>query len=309
MISGLLGGLLWGLDTVVLGIALVSSKFTSTETALFLAPFVSTFLHDTFSAIWMFIYMGAKKELPNVLKALKTKSGKFIILGALLGGPIGMTGYVNAIKYIGPSYTAILSALFPAVGALFSYIFLKEKMRWWQIIGLLVAIGGVIGLGYSPSNSEITNLFLGFGFALLCIIGWASEAVICAYGMKDPDVSDKHALQIRQTVSALFYGLIILPLLKGWSFSLSIFTDNSIIYIIASALFGTVSYLCYYKAINKIGASKAMSLNITYSAWSIIFSFILIGTKPTLSSIIFGIIIIIGSLIAAVNIEEFKNKK
>ena len=63
MIYGLLSGLLWGLDTVLLGIALAMSQFVSTEQAIFLAPFVSTFLHDTFSSIWMAIYMTIKKEL------------------------------------------------------------------------------------------------------------------------------------------------------------------------------------------------------------------------------------------------------
>ena len=45
------------------------------------------------------------------------------MLGALLGGPVGMTGYLLAIKYLGPAYTAIISSLYPALGALLSYLF------------------------------------------------------------------------------------------------------------------------------------------------------------------------------------------
>ena len=48
MIYGLLSGILWGLDTVLLGIALTMTPFISTEQAIFLAPLVSTFLHDLF---------------------------------------------------------------------------------------------------------------------------------------------------------------------------------------------------------------------------------------------------------------------
>ena len=120
MISGILAGILWGLDTVILGIALSMSTFVSTEQAIVLAPFVSTFIHDFCSSIWMLIYMGIKKQYGNILRAVKTRSGKFIILGALLGGPIGMSGYVAAINYIGPAYTAIISAMFPALGAFLS---------------------------------------------------------------------------------------------------------------------------------------------------------------------------------------------
>lgn len=123
MITGLTAGILWALDTVILGIALAMTPFVSTEQAVFLAPFVSTFIHDFCSSLWMLLYMGIKKQLKNVIRALKTRSGKFIVLGALLGGPIGMSGYVAAINYIGPAYTAIISSMFPALGALLSYIF------------------------------------------------------------------------------------------------------------------------------------------------------------------------------------------
>lgn len=304
MLTGIMAGVLWALDTVILGIALAMSPFTSTEQAIFLAPFVSTFLHDLFSTVWMFIYTGIRRQYKNVIRAFKTRSGKFIMLGALLGGPIGMSGYVAAIKYIGPSYTAIISAMFPALGALLSHIFLKEKMHVFQMVGLGVSICGVILLGYVPGGEIGNNVWLGFGCALLCCIGWASEAVICAYGMKDPDVSDEQALQIRQMTSAVFYGVVILPVLRGWNIASDIITTKASGIIVFAALFGTVSYLCYYRAINKLGATKAMALDITYSAWAILFSLLLLGVVPDVKSVISGIMIIAGSVAAAADTRK-----
>ena len=304
MITGLSAGILWGLDTVILGIALVMTPFVSTEQAIFLAPFVSTFLHDACSSIWMLLYMGVKKQYKNVIKALKSRSSKVLVLGALLGGPIGMSGYVAAINYIGPAYTAIISALFPALGALLSYIFLKEKMKPVQIAGLIVSIIGIIVLGYTPGAGEVKNLILGFSCAILCCIGWASEAVICAYGLKDPDISDEQALQIRQLTSAVFYGIVILTIIKGWGFTINLLNTKAFVIILISAFFGTTSYLCYYRAIATIGAAKSMALNITYSAWSIVFSIFLLHTLPDIKSIICGIIIVLGSLVAAADMKE-----
>jgi len=311
MAYGLLAGFFWGLDTVILGIALVMSSFLSTEQAILLAPFISTFIHDFCSSLWMLCYMGIKKESKKILAALKTRSGKVIVLAALMGGPIGMTSYVLSISYIGAAYTAIISALFPGVGALLSYIFLKEKMKGYQIAGLTVSILGVIALGYSPGGNESTNMLLGFLFALICVIGWASEAVIIAYGLKTQEISDRLALQIRQLTSAIFYGAIIIPFVGGWSFSLSILSTKTAAIILLAALFGTASYLFYYKAINKIGASKAMALNITYSAWSIVFGAIILNEEVSLRSVISALIIVGGSVTAAANLEEmvmFKKK-
>ncbi|SFN57560.1 DMT family transporter [Proteiniclasticum ruminis] len=309
MFDGLLAGLLWGLDTVILGIALARTPFVSTEAAVFLAPFVSTFIHDFFSSLWMLLYTGVRGEFSNVLRALRSKSGKFIVLAALIGGPVGMTGYVLSIKYIGAAYTAIISSLFPAVGALFSYIFLKEKMKPYQLIGLFVSIGGVIALGYTPGGSDTSNLVLGFLFAILCVVGWAAEAVIIAYGLKDPQISDSQALQIRQLTSALFYAVIILPVLGGWLLSTEVLASSTMPVILLSAFFGTASYLFYYKAIGKIGASKAMALNITYCAWAVVFGVIILQQTVSLRDIVLGLVIIAGSLIAAADLKELIPEK
>ncbi|WP_129600116.1 DMT family transporter [Anaerophilus nitritogenes] len=309
MFEGLAAGLLWGLNTVILGVALAMTPFISTEQAIFLAPFVSTFIHDFCSTLWMLIYMGIKKQYSNIIKALKSKGGRFVVLAALLGGPIGMTGYVLSIKYIGAAYTAIISAMFPAVGAFLSYVFLKEKMKLYQLIGLIVSITGVVLLGYTPENGGVSNAFIGLLFALLCVFGWAAEAVIISYGLKGSDISDEQALQIRQLTSALFYGIIILPIIRGWGFTINIISTKTTLIILAAALFGTASYVFYYKAIHKIGAAKATALNITYCTWAIVFGYLLLNETVSVKDIICAIFIISGSILAASDIREFFQKK
>lgn len=56
-----------------------------------------------------------------------------------------MTGYVSFINYIGSGYTVIILALFSAIGAVLSYIFLKGKMDIVEIVGLVICIALVIG--------------------------------------------------------------------------------------------------------------------------------------------------------------------
>lgn len=298
MSTGLAAGIFWALDTVILGVALAMTPFISGEQAVILAPFASTFLHDACSSVWMLIYMTVTKQLKSVLYALKSSSGKYMIIAGILGGPVGMSGYVAAIRYIGPGYTAIISAMYPALGALLSFIFLKEKMCPVQIVGLAASILGVVVLGYQGGHTP-EKFVLGFVCALICCVAWALEGVICAHGMKDPKVNNTQALQIRQLVSALFYGIVILPTIGGWDLALSAIPTGAGGFIILAAFFGTASYLCYYKALSNLGVSKAMPLNITYSAWSIVFSFIFIGTVPDIKSVICGIVVVLGSIVAA----------
>ena len=64
MFAGIVAGITWAAETIILGIALAMSPFVSTEQAVFLAPFVSTFLHDFFSAVFSWIYNGVRGNLP-----------------------------------------------------------------------------------------------------------------------------------------------------------------------------------------------------------------------------------------------------
>ncbi len=313
MVSGILSGILWALATIALGVALDMSAFCSTPQALFLAPFVSTFLHNASSALWGAIYNGFRGNLPKVWRALKTKSGRIVAVAAVIGGPVGMTGYLLAIKYMGASIGAVASAIFPAIGTVLAYFFLKEKVKRSQWIFLAFTLLGVYGLSYSP-DMQITNFWLGLAGTAMCSIGWGVEAVILAKCLKDPAVTDECVLQIRQTTSALVYGVVLLPILKGWGFTADLFTAANwpLLGAIALAgLFATGSYLFYYKAIAGIGASKAMALNVTYCAWSIIFTVLILRDTSALTptTILCALVVLVCGVFAATDITTIFGKK
>ena len=309
---GLLSGLLWGLDTVVLGIALVMAPYDGTPEALAYAAIVAAFFHDAACAVFMLAYMGAKGRLKDTWAALKTKSGKVVMLGALLGGPIGQTGYLLAISNIGPGYTAIISSFYPAVGVVLAFLILKERMTGKQVVALLAALAGIIVMSYvSTGASEMTNAPLGLFGALLCTFGWGSEAVLCGWGMKDDAVDNETALQIRETTSALTYGIIVVPLFGGWGFAAGVFATVPTAIIAVAGLAGCLSYLFYYKSISSpIGAAKSMALNISYSAWAVVFALLLQGTVPSVLSIVCCVVILGGTVLAASDWNElFARKK
>lgn len=317
MFSGLASGLLWALNSVVLGIVMSMSPFISTEQAIFLAPFVSTFLNDFFSSMYMFIYSAIKKQTKKVFKITFSKAGLWIVIASLIGGPIGMTGYVLSISYMGSSIASVASAIYPAIGVLCARLFLKEKMRWYQYLCLVLTMLGIYGMSYSP-NVEITNFLLGLLGTAMCAIGWGLEAVLIGKGLKNDEVSSDIALHIRQTISWLAYAIVILPCLQyfnAWSFTISLFnfstTEWLIPLIMLAGLFGTASYLFYYKAINNIGATKALPLNVTYVAWTIIINLVLFQNVEDYNwlSYLSMVVVFVSSIFAAIDVSQLRRKK
>ena len=295
---GFFSGALWGLDTVVLAIALAMTPFLDFgQSAL-----AGAVLHDVACALILLVYMGVRGRLTDTVKALRTRPGKSVIVAALLGGPIGMSGYLIAIDNIGPGLTAIISTFYPALGTLLAFILLKERMAPRQIAALLVALGAIVATGWSATSEPIEggNAILGVVGALACVIGWGSEAVILTWGMRDEAVDNEVALQIRETTSAAVYLFIVAPIAGVFGFTLHSLAHLSAGVVALAGLAGTASYLFYYKALSAIGASRGMALNISYSAWAIIFALAFPPhTIPTLTQVICCIVILVGTVLAA----------
>ena len=205
MFTGIFAGITWALETVILGIALGMSPFVSTQEAVVLAPFVSTFLHDLFSALFMLVYNMVRGNLRSLSGVFRNADFRWLVLASAIGGPVGMSGYVLAVNHMGSAIGAVASAVYPAVGTVLACVFLKENVRWYQWIFLTFTLFGVYGLSYSP-NLVVGNFWLGLLGAFLCAFGWGIEAVILAKCFRNAEIKDESALLIRQSVSALIHG-------------------------------------------------------------------------------------------------------
>lgn len=303
---GMFSGLFWAIDTILIGYILSTATFLSFTEIAMAAPLISTFLHDTMSAIWMMLFMGVKGELKETFSKLKTKSGLFVVLAAGLGGPIGMSFYVLSVQNIGASFSATISSVYPAIGAFFAFFLLKDRLSIGNWAGLLLSISSIIMLSYSGDLISGTTVSIGFIFILLCVFGWGTEAVICAYGMKDNEVSPLQALLIRQLTSSAIFAVIIIPLFVGHSYTGAVVQSNAVWIIALIALAGTLSYSLYYSAINLIGPVRAMGLNISYAAWAILIDVLILGGEFSFKNMIFAALIIMGSIVTVMDIRKSK---
>ena len=283
MFYGLGAGLAWAAETVLLGLALSMSPFVTGTQAAALAPFAAAFLHDACSALFMTVLNLLRGKGKETVRLLGTRGGRAIALAAVIGGPVGMTGYILTVHHLGPSFGAVASAVYPAVGAVLAWIFLKEKMQWYRWVFLALTLFAVYGLSYSP-GMEIRSFWLGLAGVLMCALGWGSEAVILAHSLRSADADPGCALQIRQTVSAIVHGLAVLPLVRGWTFTADLLRHgaSAVGAVALAALAATVSYLLYYLALARIGASRTMALNISYAAWAPLLALLFLGDRSIL---------------------------
>ena len=301
VILGIIVGLAWGLDSVFMGKIGGSEIFANFT----LSPLISAFFHDSFCFLWIAIILLFSKQLLPVFSLLKTKKGMATAVAAIVGAPIGMSAYQMAIKYATAPYASSISVIYPGIGAILSYLVLKEKLNKKAILGIFISLVGSFMLGFNPSDNLPETFMKGVLFAFLSVLGWALEGVIIAVAMKHIK-SEEHIkptpqqfLCLRYLISMLSYGLVVLPVIKGYPVASAVISEGIVFAFAGVAILGAITYLCWYKAVDLVGAAMGTALNSTSALWSIIFSFVLFKSPITISLAIWGIVIVIGVFIFA----------
>ena len=306
--TGLFSGCAWGLNSVLLGLALSIVPVMGEKAAVFAIPLAAACINDSLAGLWLLLYNGGAGRLKEILRSLKTFPGLMVCVAALFGGPIANGGYLLGISMAGPAYALTITALYPIVGALLSRIFLKQHIvpRVW--VGMLLSVIGAIVISYVPpegGNSE--TFYLGLLFASLAAFGWGAEAVLAVFGMSMID--PKIAINIRELTSGLFLALFVLPIVGGWAVVSQVVTLPVTLGAFSiAALVAGVSYLAWYRANSTIGVAKGMALNGTYVLWGVIFSVVFLNSPLTQNLVIGSGLVLLGATFVAINPKEFFKK-
>ncbi len=306
--TGLFSGCAWGLNSVLLGLALGLVPVMGDKAALLTIPLAAACMNDSLAGLWLLLYNGGAGRFQEILRSLKTFPGLMVCVAALLGGPIANGGYLLGISLAGPAYALTITALYPIVGAILSRVFLKQKIVPRVMVGMFLSVIGAIVISYVPPEGGNSSAFyLGILFASLAAFGWGAEAVLAVFGMSMID--PKIAINIRELTSGLFMAIFILPMVGGWVVISKVLTMPGVFGAFAIAgLTAAVSYLAWYKANTTIGVAKGMALNGTYVMWGVIFSVILLSQPLTQNLVIGSGLVLIGATLVAINPKEFFNK-
>jgi len=301
LIWGVISGATWGLDGVILGMALAMAPFTGGAT-LYAAPIAGAGLHDGFAGFWLFLYNLFTGRWREYIRTLKTKPGLIVCLGALFGGPIAMSGYLLGINMAGASYALSITAMYPAVGAILAFFILKERIRPRVWLGIFLCVIGAVTVSYVPPEGDFPYFYLGLGLSLLATFGWGAEGVLSAFGMDmvDPAV----AIGIREGSSFVVYFVAIIPAVAGMAIFWEAFLANAILYIALAGFLGGLSYLAWYRAINMTGVARAMAFNISYALWAVFFGWLLTGLQITPTLLGGAAIITVGTILVTANPKE-----
>ena len=295
--TGLLSGLTYGIYTTLVLVAGYYEPLMSAAGVL-AAPYVCSGLNDLFAGIWLTIYNARCGRLGELGRSLHTFPGKMIVLGSLLGGPIANGAYLVGLAMAG-AYAIPISATCSLFGAIFAWIFLKQKPTRRVVAGMVICVAGAIVINWvKPEGSP--NFTLGIICALIAAISWGLEGMLSSYGgaMIDTDV----AVNLRELISGIVDLAVIVPLVGGMALLGGTFGAGlPLIWLALSGLSAAVSFVCWYKSNSTVGCAIGMSLNVTYAFWGVLFCVMFLGQQLTSTIVIGSIEIVFGAILVTMN--------
>jgi drug/metabolite transporter (DMT)-like permease len=217
---------------------------------------------------------------------------------ALLGF-IGVTFHqwlqATGLQTARASDTAWIVATIPVFTALFGWMFLKEKMGWLRVGGIVIAALGVLLI---VSNGKIAGLFAGWNQArgelliLISALNWAVYTILSRRELA------RHPAA-RMMLYVMLFGWLFTCV---WIFSIGpglseipALTFRGWIAILMLGIFGSgLAYIAWYDALQEIPASQlGVFINIEPLVTTVLAA-MMINEQITLITLIGGAIIIFG---------------
>ena len=244
--------------------------------------------------------------IAEVGRTWKVRSGRMIIVSAIVAGPLASGCSVVAISMCGSTYANCIIGLAPVVAAFLSFVFLKEKVSKRVWVGIVISLTGVI-IACNGAPESASNFWLGIAIACVAPFGFALEGVISTHSL---DVTDA-------MISAPMYRMIISGVMQialasvigiatghaswvGDLFNAILSSPLCLGMMIATAISIALQYTTGYCAYTFCGAARAEAIICTGSIWSIPVGFVMqaAGILPYTVTM-FGII---GALIVGIGI-------
>ena len=213
---------------------------------------------------------------------------------------LGLTGvfaynvfFFLGLQTVAAGKSSVIISMNPAVTAIFATIFLKEVMTWKKLLGVILALFGVITV---IGQGDFSSLFHGgFSIGEIFLLGSVTSWVIYTIVGK---IILKEFTSLQATTWAFVFGTLFIFPFAYFEGALKFNSQASFLhwtYLLYLGVFGSaVAFLWFYDGVKVIGAAKAASFINISPIVGVLSGVLLLGEKINLSLLVGGTIVAIG---------------
>ncbi len=247
-------------------------------------------------ALVILIVMLLKRHKPDFVN-IKKKLGLLILSGVAIG--FNWILLFEAYRHTGIPVATVCYYTAPVIVMALSPFILKEKLKFKQIVCILLALCGIVAVSgvLQGGTSKIFGIALGLGAAVL----YASVVLMNKFMGKVP-AYERTAIQL---ISA---GVVVLPYAIFTSTDITFNTKSFVLLLIVGIVHTGFAYLLYFDAVKKLKAQTVAIFSYIDPASAIILSAIIFIQIPKGYELIGALLIMCGAFFSEINFTK-KTKK
>ena len=263
------------------------------------------------SILFMRVAVGELGPLP--MMGLRTLGAGLLLLPLLIiqkklplliahWRPIAIVGIFNsalpfvlfayATQSIASGTMSVINAVTPLWGAAIAWVWLKDKLPPMRMLGLLVGFAGIVVLVWDKLTTGASGSLLAVTAGVAAPIFYGIAASFTKKYLKGADPV------ATATGSLISSGLLLLP------FSVWLWPENPVSPGSWGAVLGltvlctSIAYTLYYKLLNNIGPSKAMTVTFLVPVFGVFWGWLYLDEAVTVHVLMGAGVILLGTALA-----------
>ncbi len=257
-------------------------------------PITIIFIRLLISSIFLFCII----ILFGKFQKIQRRDYKWFLLSALFNPFLYFLGENYGLKFSTSTIAAIIIATIPVFSPLAGYLAYREKLRWFNFIGIGLSFGG-IAIMLLSQGMQLQVSFLG----VLFLGGAVVSALLYTIMLKklSATYSPLNIIGIQNFIGIFLF----LPLFLIFEFprALSVTPNREIIssFLMLAILASSLSFVFFAHTVKILGIIKANIFSNLIPVFTALFSFWILDESFTMQKIIGIVIVILGVYITEIN--------
>jgi len=234
------------------------------------------------AALFLTLLLASRQQLGT----LQSSWGPLVVLG-LINSAIPFSLFAFATLSLSAGYAAVLNATAPLFGTLVAFVWLRERLSWVRLTGLLLGFLGVVILVSAQLGAVGTELAVAAGLLAALCYGLAAHYSRWALSSVSPLTVSTGSL-----IAASLMGLPIAwsvwpeeqPGLTSWCSAVAL----------GVACTGC-AYLLYFRLLQRIGPARTMTVAYLIPVFGIFWGWLLLGEPISWAMWLGGPIVLLGT--------------
>lgn len=249
--------------------------------------------------VWMrftlgFVVLGAAVGLRRQFSLPKREDWFYLALLGFLGITFHQWLQSTGLVTSQATTTAWIVSSMPIFIAILGWLILKEKINWFQALGILIAaIGVLLVVTHGNLSSLVSGKFGTPGDILILISApnWAVFTILSRRGLKTYPAA---LMMFYVMAFGWLFSTILFLTGQGWGSIPNIATDGWLAIGFLGVFCSGLAYIFWYDALKVLPVAQVGTFLFVEPVVTVIVSFLLLNEKISLAGILGGAIILLG---------------